>query len=91
MRKSCKAFCVHCVEIEKLSSIWTIKPKLHMMQEMIEMEEECRPNLYWNYRNEDFGGAMAAMSKGSGPKGPHVSAKRVLENFVGAHPVPQIK
>ena len=91
MRKSCKAFALHCIEAEKLSPIWRIKPKLHMMQEMIEMEEDCRPNLYWNYRNEDFGGAVVTMAKGSGPKTVHSTGQRILENFQGAHPVPTIK
>ena len=43
---------------------WRIKPKMHLFLEMC--SEDCRPNLFWTYRDEDFGGSIGHQSKMKG-------------------------
>jgi len=53
-----------------LTNVWRMKPKLHMMQEMLEYQgkELGNPRGFWEYQDEDFVGMIAkiAMRKGGG-------------------------
>lgn len=40
---------------------WRIKPKMHRFLEMC--SQDCIPNLFWTYRDEDFGGTMGHQSR----------------------------
>jgi hypothetical protein len=52
---------------------WRMKPKTHMMQELCEQAAH-NPSLNWTYRDEDFGGTMAALVR---IRGGRATPKRV--------------
>lgn len=45
-------------------SVWVLKPKLHMLQECVEMfsTKFGPPSNYWTYKDEDLGGQCAALA-----------------------------
>ena len=44
--------------------VWRLKPKLHLFLEV--SSEGGKPSLNWTYRDEDFGGSVARMSRRRG-------------------------
>lgn len=44
---------------------WRFKPKHHLFQELTEYDK-CNPSQNWTYRDEDFGGTIAATSRRRG-------------------------
>ena len=40
---------------------WRVKPKMHMFLELC--AEGSRPNLFWTYRDEDYGGSIAQLCR----------------------------
>jgi hypothetical protein len=40
---------------------WRVMPKMHRFLELC--SDSCMPNLFWTYRDEDFGGSVAHQSK----------------------------
>lgn len=46
------------------NKLWAIKPKLHMFLELC--SDGSRPSMCWNYRDEDWGGTVARMSRRRG-------------------------
>lgn len=66
------------------------KPKLHQMQELCETMVH-NPSCNWTYRDEDFGGTMAALVRTRGGK---ATPKRVswnaLTKFFARHPMPSL-
>ena len=65
---------------------WRVKPKFHLFLEMT--MEGHNPSLNWTYRDEDFGGSVAAVSRSKG--GPSViqcTAARYLMRFRAKHRV----
>ena len=88
-----ETFCLLAVAMEQMSDTkqWRTKPKLHLQQELLEMGVD-NPSLYWCYRDEDFGGTLASLSKSrGGHASPTSIAKRALEKFLAKHKVPMIK
>lgn len=57
---------------------WRMKPKLHLMQELCEISKSC-PSTTWLYRDEDFGGSIANLTRIRGGK---ATAKRVGFNVL---------
>lgn len=49
-------------------SVWQLKPKLHLLQEMVEIASKSlgSPELYWTYKDEDFGGKCAELARTRG-------------------------
>ena len=49
-------------------TVWALKPKLHMLQEMVEIHSARlgSPEAYWTYRDEDFGGVCAKLARSRG-------------------------
>ena len=92
MAENCRKFCLLSVAMERLSfsKLWRTKPKLHRMQELCGPTDDT-PNLYWCYRDEDFGGTLAslAISRG-GHNSPGSIAQRVLLKLLGKHKCPSI-
>ena len=74
---ACRKFCLQYSALRREAEaggndlLWRIKPKMHMLQEMVEYQSEVHgnPKVYWTYRDEDFVGWIAtiAASRG-GPK-----------------------
>ena len=68
-------------------TIWRVKPKLHLFQELC--ESGSRPSTCWTYRDEDFGGCLAKLSRRrGGKKSPFSTAQSVLYRFIAQHPAP---
>ena len=70
------------------SRAWRVKPKLHLVQELA--EHAClNPASVWCYRDEDFGGTLAALAR---PRGAAASvltcSAKVLQLFYARQPVP---
>ena len=59
---------------------WRIKPKMHLFLEMC--SQDCQPNLFWTYRDEDFGGSIGHQSKMKGAwKRAYAYMKHALDLF----------
>ena len=80
MAEHSRTFCLLLAALEETAEQpnWRLKPKAHLMQEMCEMMK-VNPSKHWTYRDEDFGGSMAAMARVRGCKG---SAKVVGQNVL---------
>jgi len=96
MADNSKHFCMLYSGLEEISRhkrgpVWRIKPKFHLMQEMCEMTDGAAPARSWTYRDEDFGGSAANMSR---RKGGHKTAISISDNFLtkwsAKHDVPLI-
>lgn len=69
------------------NTIWRVKPKLHLFQELC--ESGSRPSTCWTYRDEDFGGSLARLSRRrGGNNSPCSTAESVLYRFIAKHQVP---
>lgn len=92
MAKNCKAFCTLYVALSDQAlnkKCWRVKPKMHMFQELCEMSGDQIPSLNWCYRDEDFGGGMAAVSRRRGGKNTPLSTSlHSLQRFFAKHKVP---
>ena len=66
---------------ETKKRFWTITSKLHLFQEMC-IFSSARPALTWTYRDEDFGGIMAALSRRRGGRNTALGVSRTtLQRF----------
>ena len=62
------------------------KPKLHLFLELC--SSRARPALFWNYRDEDFGGSCAALSRRRrGPLQAHATSKNLSVRFAIKQPL----
>ena len=89
MATSSHKFCVLYVALEEaLPSVFHIKPKLHMFQELTQMSRSC-PSLFWTYRDEEFGGTVASLARRRGGSNNAVAtALSVLQKFRASNVVP---
>jgi hypothetical protein len=63
---------------------WRIKPKLHLLQEMLEVDVflHGNPSEFWNYRDESFVGFWAgAAHRRGGPNLVATTTRRFLDRF----------
>ena len=68
---------------------WRAKPKLHLFLELA--SSGSQPSLFWTYRDEDFGGACAKMSRRRGGMAkPGPSSSGLLHRWRIKHPVPRL-
>ena len=90
LSENCRKFCILMVALEQHSMYFSVKPKLHLFQELCECSE-VNPSLTWCYRDEDFGGSLAAMSRvrGGANRAANV-AKNVLEKFCASNRLPRL-
>ena len=90
MATSCRKFCMLLCELEKKTPQFRVLPKLHLFQELCEMTD-INPSLTWCYRDEDFGGSLAAMSRvrGGANRAANI-AKSVLLKFCCSHKLPRL-
>ena len=70
--------------------MFKVIPKLHLLQELCEMSD-INPSLTWCYRDEEFGGSLAAISRirGGANRASNV-AKQVLSRFIAGHRLPRL-
>ncbi len=96
MAEHSRKFCLLYAALESAGggTLWRIKPKLHLLQELAEMTLEgagAAPARLWTYRDEDFGGSMATMSRRRGGKvSPSCVSSGVLRRFCAAHQLPAV-
>ena len=87
----CRRFCTLYVALERQNPTCWVRPKLHLCQEMIEMQEGSSPSNNWTYRDEDFGGAAVAMARSrGGPSQAKTAGHRLLTNFCVRNQVPRL-
>jgi hypothetical protein len=93
MANHCKRYCLQLVALRAVSGeekVWVLKPKLHLFQEMCEMSDS-RPSSCWTYRDEDFGGTLAKLSRAEGGNdGPGVAPYRTLTKFSVGNALPTV-
>jgi hypothetical protein len=93
IRDHCRRFCLLMVSLETItggkdSLDWRVKPKLHLFQELCEFLE-TNPSMTWCYRDEDFGGTLAALAHSRGGKNSVISTSTsLLQRFMANNPVP---
>jgi hypothetical protein len=94
MRENSRKFCILYSGLEKHfagTKLWRIKPKFHLMQELCEMTEGANPAAAWTYRDEDFGGSVAKMTRRRGGKNTAISVSRnMISKWCAKHDVPII-
>ena len=92
MAENCRRFCTLYVGLAaRLPRVFHVKPKLHLFQELCEMELPGQPSTHWTYREEEFGGSIAQMGRRLG--GAHTAVStghQVLNKFCARHKVPEI-
>lgn len=92
LAENCKAFCLLLVALEATSvapKLWTVKPKVHQMQELCEFSGGTIPSMTWTYRDEDFGGYMSKTSRRrGGANTPVATSRNVLEKYMAKFNLP---
>jgi hypothetical protein len=87
---SCRLFCSLMCELEARIPMFKIIPKQHLFQELCEVSA-INPSLTWCYRDEEFGGSLAGISKVRGGSNRATNiAKAVLIKFCAQHRLPRI-
>jgi hypothetical protein len=87
MRFSSIQFALQYVSLEAASldpKSWRVKPKLHVFLEVC--SEGGRPAMCWNYRDEDWGGSLAKMSR---RRGGVLSVKSFSQNVLDRFKIQQ--
>ena len=69
LKVEARKFALHYVSLSEAfegcsSKQWTVKPKLHLFIHLA--EEGAQPSKFWCYRDEDFGGHVAKLSRRRG-------------------------
>ncbi len=86
---TCRKFCTLYAELaneasEASTNLWQLKPKVHLLQEMIEYQSHMHgsPVHYWTYRDESWCGwwAKASKRRGGANTAP-ITANRLLTRF----------
>jgi hypothetical protein len=68
---------------------WRVKPKLHLWLELC--SEGSQPSSFWTYRDEDFGGFLARLSRRRGGLlRPGATSRNLLQKFCIKEPVPRL-
>ena len=92
LKQHSRKFCLLAVALEEASpdNSWRLRPKIHLFQEMNEMQDGC-PSTCWTYRDEDFGGSMIQVGRrGGGSNNPTCAAKAALQRFMARNPFPRL-
>ena len=90
MAKSRKTFCFLMCELEAKTDVFKVIPKQHLFQELCEMSD-INPSMTWCYRDEDFGGSLASISRvrGGSNRASNV-CEAVLPKFVAQRRLPRL-
>lgn len=90
LASSCRKFCILLCELEHRVSFFCVIPKMHLFQELCEMSA-INPSLTWCYRDEDFGGSIASISRVRGGANRAFNvARSVLLKFLAQHKLPRL-
>jgi hypothetical protein len=89
---SARAFASQYVALERSTASrrhWRVKPKLHLLLELA--REGSEPSLCWTYRDEDWGGMAAKLSRRrGGPLRPRLTSSKLLSNFCLKTALPRV-
>ena len=88
LREQSLRFALQYVALEQTAEgkAWRIKPKLHLFLEIC--CEGSKPALFWNYRDEDFGGSVAHLSRRRGGLlSARAFSRNLLERFKVKEPM----
>ena len=88
-----RKFCTLWVSLEQvMPGSFHVKPKMHLFQEMCELQAPgARPLLHSTYREEEFGGSVAALGRRrGGAAGAGALGNQTLLKFCALHKVPEI-
>ena len=90
LRDHSRLFASLVVALEQASpQEFRVKPKLHLFQELNEMQPGARPAKHWTYRDEDFGGSVAGLGRRlGGHKTPKSVGWQVLKKFSARYKLP---
>lgn len=91
LENSSKAFALQYAALRDCSQdpAWRVKPKMHLFLELC--SQNCRPNMFWTYRDEDFGGSVAHQNKMRGCwKRTDAFMKHALNMFAMKNPEPRM-
>ena len=92
LKYNCRRFVTLVITMmEHRPDIFRAKPKLHLFQELCEMELPGRPASHWTYREEEFGGAVAALGRRRG--GANTAASigiQTILKFCARHKLPEV-
>jgi hypothetical protein len=86
-----KRFCVLYAALHELSEdkCWKLKPKFHLLAEM--GMDDTNPSDQWTYRDEDFGGTVARLSRRrGGPNTVMSTGRAMLLKFMASNAVPAL-
>ena len=90
LKDASRRFCILCAALARVAvpPAWRLKPKVHLFQEMNETCCGVCPSDTWTYRDEDFGGTMAAQGRRrGGAAGVAVCGRQCLLKFCARHRV----
>lgn len=94
MKSNSRSFCLLYVALETTSpnaKFWRVKPKLHLFQELCEESGNLCPSQVWSYRDEDFGGGIASLSRRrGGANTPLSTGVNTLTRFFAKHRPPSL-
>ena len=91
MASASRRFCTLYVALERTTPPFHVRPKLHMCQELLEMQPGTCPAKHWTYRDEDFGGSMAHLFRPrGGQRHEGTTGFQVLRKFCARHCVPAL-
>ena len=90
LKKSSTRFAVLLVDLARLNSkAWRLKPKIHMWLELC-AEEGVKPNMFWGYRDEDFGGGLARLARRRGGRLTSSGFSRDVIDRFRMHPMQRV-
>jgi hypothetical protein len=90
LARHCRRFSWLYVSLEGHSEIWWARPKLHLFQELCELDN-TKPANHWTYREEDFGGTLVGLARSrGGARQPGTVGRQVLLKFIARHKVPNV-
>ena len=92
MQRHSRRFALQYVALAKAhdgTRDWKLKPKLHVWLELC--NEQGRPSKCWTYRDEDYGGGVARMSRRRGGQATvTVVSRQVVDSFRVKQPIVRI-
>ena len=90
LAENCRKFCSLISALEDISTLFPVLPKLHLFQELCSFGD-LSPSLTWCYRDEEFGGSLAALSRvRGGANRAAATANTMLQKFMCAHRLPKL-
>ena len=86
-----RRFCALFIALSVQTEEFHVRPKLHLMQELLEMDPSSDPVASWTYRDEDYGGSAVSLFRPrGGARSAATAGMHVLLKFCARHRVPSL-